>query len=154
MDDRFKIYVDRLKDHDLKIHETFKPDFLDVEEGDSLKFPYPVALKGEAYLADDNLVMHLDVATQGEVPCTVCNEMTKVDIVIPEFYLAVPLEEVKGGIYDYSEMLREEILLAVPQFAECSDGICPQRKELEKFLKKPGEEDSPEEERYHPFADL
>jgi uncharacterized metal-binding protein YceD (DUF177 family) len=153
MDDRFKIYVDRLRDHDLKIHETFKPDFLDVKE-EHLKFSYPVALKGEAYLADDTLVMHLNVATEAEIPCSVCNEMTKVEIAIPEFYLAVPLNEIKGGIYDYSEALREEIVLAVPQFAECSGGTCPQRKELEKFLKKPGENDSPEEERYHPFADL
>lgn len=156
MDERFKIYVDQLHEGYVEtLSESFSPEFLDVHEKD-LKFVDPVDVQGEAYLADDMLVLHIDIHTIGMIPCAICNEPVKVEVTIPGSYHAIPLDEIKGGIYNFQEILRETILLEVPILAECNQGKCPQRSAFQKYLKeerisksKNGDEDG-----YHPFADL
>lgn len=156
MNDRFKIYVEQLRDgHIEKISEKFSPDFLDVHEQD-LKFVDPVLVDGEAYLAEDMLILHVDIKTTGLIPCSICNEPVKVEIAIDGSYHATPLDEIKGGVFNFQEIIREVILLETPILAECNKGKCPQRTLVQKYLKgentsktKDGEEDG-----YQPFADL
>lgn len=155
MDERFKIYVEQLRDgHIEKLAETFEPAILEVQDAD-LFFADPVEMHGDAYLADDMLVMHVAASTYANIPCRICNEPVKVKVGFEGFYHAVPLDEVKGGIYNYHPVLRETLLLEVPPLAECHQGKCPQRKTLQKYLKKesaPGEKEV--EDGYQPFADL
>lgn len=154
-DDHFRIFVEQLREgHTEEIDETFPPAFLDVHEKE-LVFTEPVTVKGEVYLAEDTLVLHLDIEAVAEVPCSVCNKPVEVPISIEGFYHAVPVNEIKGAVYDFSEVLRETILLEVPHLAECREGKCPQRKTIGKYLKKeksPGSDD--DGEGYRPFADL
>lgn len=154
-DDRFKIFVEQLRDGSTEeINETFTPDFLEINERD-LSFTHPVNVQGQVYLADDMLVFHLDVDTIATIPCAICNNPADVEIKIEGLYHAVPLDEIKGAVYDFREILRETILLEVPILAECGQGKCPQRKSLEKYFKKesaPGSE--ADEEGYKPFAGL
>lgn len=156
MNDRFKIYVEQLREgHVEKISEKFSPEFLDVHEKD-LKYADPVLVKGEAYLAEDMLVLHVDIKTFGMIPCSICNEPVKVEIAIKGSYHAIPLEEIKGGIFNYQEIIRETILLETPILTECNQGKCPQRSSVQKYLKKEGAPKSKNgnEDGYHPFADL
>ncbi len=139
MNERFKIYIDRLKNgHVEKIAETFEPAFLDIHEPE-LAFRDEVVVEGKAYLANDNLVLHLNAATYGIMPCSVCNEGVKVELNVSDAYFTQSIDEIKSGIFDFSEILREAILLEVPQFAECCEGNCSQRKEISKYLKKHSE---------------
>ncbi len=155
MDERFKIYVEQLRDgHVEKLAETFEPAILEVQDAD-LSFTEPVEVRGEAYLADDMLVMHVDAHTYGNIPCRICNESVKVKVEFEGFYHAVPLDEVKGGIYNYHTVLRETLLLEVPPLAECHQGKCPQRKTMQKYFKKENAAGEKEvEDGYRPFADL
>lgn len=155
MDERFKIYVDQLRDGGTEsILEEFSPEFMDVNEKD-LKFTDPVKVKGEAYLAEHELVLHLDITTTCIIPCSICNEPVKVPVEITGFYHAVPLNEVKGAIFDFQEILRETILLQTPLLAECKQGKCPQRDSLKKYL-KPQDASNPKDngDGYRPFAGL
>lgn len=155
IDDRYRIFVEQLRDgSNEEIDESVPPDFLDVHEKD-LSFTHPVAINGQVYLADDMLVLHLDVSTVATMTCSICNGPADVEIAIKGFYHAVPLIEIKGAVYDFREILRETILLEVPILAECNQGKCPQRKSLEKYLKKEnatGNKD--DDEGYKPFADI
>jgi uncharacterized metal-binding protein YceD (DUF177 family) len=155
MDERFKIYIDQLRDGEVEnLLEEFSPEFLDVNEPD-LKFIDPINLRGEAYLAENMLMLHLDIKTACMIPCSICNESVKVPIEIIGFYHAVPLDEIKGGIFYFQEMLRETILLNTPILAECNQGKCPQRTSLQKYLKPESSSGSREgDDGYHPFADL
>ena len=155
MRERFKIYIEQLRDgHVENLAECYPPEFLDVHERD-LAFNDPVDVKGEAYLADDMLVLHLDAHTYGTVPCRICNEPIKVEIAVKGFYHAVPFEEIKTGIFDFHEVLRETIILAAPALAECHQGKCPQRLTMQKYFRKEGAAEGIEvEEGYQPFADL
>ncbi|MBA3237084.1 MAG: hypothetical protein H0T62_01885 [Parachlamydiaceae bacterium] len=151
MDETFKIYFEQLKGGKIeKIDATFTPEFLSVEE-ESLHFKDPVQLKGEAYLADDALILHLDAETVAVIPCSICNEPVKVPVEIHSFYHAEDIEGLKNGYFNFKEILREALLLEVPAFAECSKGNCPKRKEIVKFLKNPT---STEENGNRPFADI
>lgn len=132
----FKIYVDRLRfGQEVEIEGEVSPNFLDIHEKD-LVFKDPVTIKGKAYLADENLVMQLALRTKCYLPCAICGELTEVPLNVENFYHIVPLSEIKGRIFDLSEVLREEILLEVPSFVECHDNACPMRDEIKRFLKK------------------
>lgn len=157
-DDSFKIYVDQLHSGETKeIKEVFAPDFLGVDEPE-LKFIEPVKLFGSAYLADKELVLHLDIFAVAEIPCSICNEFVKCRISLHGLYHSVPVNDVKGAIFDLREVLRDNILLETPSFAEC-EGECPKRKEIAVYLTKEsdGNPSSSENEKghgYYPFAGL
>lgn len=146
----FKIHIEQLRNgHSNEIDEVFSPSFLDVNE-ESLSFTDKVHVQGEAYLAGEMLILHFVVVAHGLIPCSICNELVKVEINIPNFYHAEPLADIKGGIFNFGIILREAILLEAPSFAEC-EGKCPKRKEIKEFLKKDTKE---QKEGYKPFADL
>ncbi|MEI8365789.1 MAG: hypothetical protein WCF65_05155 [Parachlamydiaceae bacterium] len=156
IDDQFRIYTEQLREgHVEQIDETLSPKFLDINERD-LSFNAPVKINGQAYLADDTLVLHLDMTTAATLPCAVCNDPVTVELAVKGFYHAVPLQDVKNGIYDFREILRETILLETPLLAECLNGKCPRRQEIKKFFKKenPSGSKTGDEEGYRPFADL
>ena len=150
MDDEFKIYIEQLREgSERKFEESLDPVFLDIHERD-LVFNKPIGVEGVAYLAEDELVIHWDIETEARIPCRICNELAAVPIQINNFYHSEPLSEIKTGVYNSKELLRETVLLEVPTYAECHEGRCPKRKEVDKYLK----ESSDQEEGYRPFADL
>lgn len=154
MDDTFKIFVDQLRDgHVELIDETLDPSFIDLHDPD-LTFQDPVRVEGEAYMADDDFVMRLDVETSALVPCAICNTMIAVPMEIRDAYIIVPRKDIKTAIFNFKEPLREQIVLDAPKHAECN-GKCPRRKEIAKYLKESSEDpEDDSNDRYHPFADL
>lgn len=149
-EDRFQILVEGLKKgHTETIQERFDADFIDVRE-DKLTFEDPVLVEGEAYLAHNDLIVHLDIATEATIPCSICNEPVKIPVVLKGIYFREPLDEIKTGVYSLAEPIREAILIQSPTFAECNEGHCRERKEIEKYLKKTSSRDG----EYHPFENL
>jgi len=153
MEDAFKIYVEQLRDgHVEELNESYDPSFLEIDEKD-VSFMDPVLLRGRAYLADDELILHLNIETQVILPCVVCNDRVKVPLALHDNIQAIPLSEIKGGILNIKKLLREVILLDTPVFAECG-GKCPRRTEISQYLKKNGDKKDQKDEGYTPFADL
>lgn len=157
MNDEFKVYVDQLRDgHEEEIDEVFPPDFIGVNEKD-LIFNDPVKVQGTAYLADDSLILHFDIETQAKIACAICNAPVEVEVIINNFYHAVPLSET-SGIFDMQDILRETIILETPQFAECNEGQCSEREKLSKYLKKSSSNDDgiepSDDDGYRPFSNL
>lgn len=152
MEDRFKIYIDRLKKgHTEDIQESFDPSFLEVAEKD-LKFIKPVKVDGHVYIAENDLVINISIDTEATLPCSVCNQETQVPISIKELIHLEPLDEIKGQIYDLRSIIREAVLLEVPFVVECSNGKCPERANIQKFLADPTKREK--DEGYKPFKDL
>lgn len=153
MDDTFNIYIDQLRyGQERKIKESLSPDFLEVNEKD-LCFKKNIEVDGVAYLAQQELIIHWNVETEALISCSICNDNVPIDINIRNFYHSEPISNIKSGIFNFKNLLRETILLEVPPFAECKEGNCPSRKEIAKYLKKPAERPE-EDEGYHPFADF
>ena len=147
------IYLERLKEGEItSIEETLSPLDLMLND-DLLKFEPDIELKGSAYLAEDHVVIQLDIKAQAQVACSVCNQGVKIPLSLKNTYITRELSDIKGGLFQYKEDLRETILLEAPSFAECNSGKCPEREKMKSFLKKekPVEKDS---EIYFPFNDL
>lgn len=151
MHEPFKILIDRLnKGETQKIDETLEPAFLALNEKE-LQFPEKVMVKGDAYLTDDHLIIRLKAKTAASMPCAICNEMIRIELNIEDFYHAQPVEEIPSAIFDFSEVLREGLLIGLPQYVECNKGKCPERATLAPYLKPKARE---EKTTYFPFADM
>lgn len=141
-----KIYLDRLKaESELRIDESVEPQFL-ATPTQELQFKDPVKIKGQAYLADDHLIVECALSTVGYLPCSICNQPTPVAVNKPDLRLVIPVEEIKGSVFELLDSVREEILLDIPQFAECGQGHCPERVSVSPFMKAKDE--------HFPFADI
>lgn len=147
----FKIWIDRLTDgKSEKICAQVNPNFLEIEEKE-LQFSAPVQIEGKAYLADQELIIHLAASGVALMPCSICNEMTSICIRIENFYHAESLESIKGAVFDFSIPLREALLLELPNYVECNGGHCPQRNLITPYLKS---EKKSTPDVHFPFAKL
>lgn len=152
--ENLKIYIDRLKDgHKQKMEEKLSPEFLEIEEED-LVFNDPILLHGEVYIANDHLVLHLDIETFAYLPCSICNDAVQAQVQIKNLYLTHPLSEIQGAVFNLKDEIRESILLQTPLFVECHQGRCPEREYLKKFLKSEANLLQEKEDVHFPFADL
>lgn len=151
MSELFKIFIDRLREGQVqKIEEIFQPSFFQIDEPELL-FRSPVAVKGDAYLTDSELIIRLQAKTFSSIPCAACNQMVEVELKIENYYHAIPLTEIRSGVFDFSESLREDLLLELPKYVECNRGRCPERASLTPFLRP----QSPQEKTtYFPFSDM
>lgn len=139
-----KIYIDRLHDHE-HFEATLPPAFLDLHEKD-IATPAPVIVQGEASIVDDLLMLTLSVKTEIEMPCSICNAVTRVPLENKNILISIPLSEISSAVFDCTDAVREEVVMLIPPFVECKQGACPQRDTLRPFLKK--------ETQNFPFADL
>lgn len=153
--DNFTIYVDRLADGAVEAFDFEVPaDFLEVNEPD-LSYLSPVKIQGEAYTAEAELVLCIDMSVTAQRPCTLCSDPVKVPIEINHAYFAEPLETMKSGLFNFKELVRETILLETPSFVKCGGQECKRKAELTKYLKSDDiKAKGNEGDEYLPFADL
>lgn len=132
-----KIFVDRLKEgHVEAILVELSPACLDVQE-EELHFTRNVTVQGKAYLADGHLVLHASASTSAQLPCLCCNGPATVPICTEEWIHTEPLHQISDGVFDFSLLVREAILLQIPQFAECHSGQCPERDAVAQYAPDP-----------------
>lgn len=152
MSDAFILYIDRLKGEAVqKLGMLLSPEFFDIHESDLL-FEDPVEVSGEAYLVEEELIIHMNASTTARMPCSICNQMLPITLSIKNFYHAEPLSSIKSGLFDLREPLREALLIELPKTVECPGG-CKERESIAPYLKKnPEAPNAPEP--YFPFSDL
>jgi len=149
--DQFKIYVDRLRGEKSEtISFNLDATFLDVTEKD-LTFSKEISVEGETYIADEYLIIRFSALTVATLPCSICNEGVDFPIELKNFYHTEPLEEIKGAIFDFKDLLRDTILLQAPLFAECIGG-CQERSKVNKYFKESPAPTTNKE--YFPFESL
>lgn len=154
MEDGFNIYIERLREgHIEEISESFSSDFLN-ESPNEYRFEKPIQVTGQAYLAGDQLVIHLTLEAIVLIPCRICNEFTPLDIKVQEMYDGIPVESIKSGVYCIRQLIQEAMMLQLPEFYECHQGNCPEREKLKKYLKAKPSKDNDDLEGYQPFKEL
>ena len=146
-----QIYVDRLRDgQEEKIQEEVDTSLLDIDEP-NLRFAPTIKIAGKAYLADDHLILQLNLNTEVTIPCSICNDEVTLPLVIKQFIHTIPLSSIRSHIFDYTNEVREVTLLNTPEFTECHEGKCPRREGFKKFIKT---EKDLESHIQFPFSDL
>ncbi len=151
MNEAFKVYIDRLKAGEVhKVDGAFDPEFLELDEKE-LHFEKPVLIRGEAYAADDHLIVHLSASTFAQIPCSVCNELFYYPLTVSGFYATEPLSEFPSAIADFGQYAREALLTELPRTAECNGGKCNARDAITPYLRSEKRSAQPT---YYPFADI
>ena len=108
-------------------------DFLNIDESE-LHFGPQVDIRGEAYVVEDQLILHLDLIVPVVSICTICSGDAALTIDINNLYHIEDIKKLKTTIFDFSSVLRQEILLEVPRYAECRGGNCPDREAMKGYL--------------------
>ncbi len=148
------IHIDRLKSGEEEaINCLISPKFLELENDTDLGCTQPIQVSGLAYIAGDYLIVELEAEAQFTARCAVCSEPFSLDVTLSDWRFEKPLEEIRGGVWDFQEALREELLVQIPLFPQCGAGQCKHRNEVSKFYSKP-KEDVNEEGVFRPFQDL
>ncbi|MDB2613968.1 hypothetical protein N9Y92_02280 [Chlamydiales bacterium] len=154
MDEDLKVYADRLREGKVEeIDIQIPSSFMEVNEKD-LSFQGKVSVRGQAYVVNDELVLNLHIFAEAIMPCQICNELTCLPLELKGVYGVFAISEIKGKVFNCSSFIREEILIALPQFIECHKGKCPERVLVKKYLTSKREEGEGVDEGYHPFKDL
>jgi len=140
-----QIALDQLQDGEtIAIEESLPPGFLGIDETD-LVSNRPIYLKGDASRVGDHLIVRFVAQTEVFMPCSFCNEMTLVPSKTGEM-----VYESDDQIFEYGKLVREEMILMIPHFAECAGGHCPHRSLIDQLRKKKSASSS-----YHtPFSEL
>lgn len=146
------IFIDRLEGGAVqKIDVLLASDFFEINESD-LRFNSPVKIVGEAYITDDDLVLHFSASTIVQMTCSICNAWVPMTLAVKNFYHTEPLTGIAGGQFNFLSTVRESLLVELPKIAECNSGNCPQREAISPYLKKAASQDALEH--YFPFNDL
>lgn len=125
--DQLKIYIDRLANDSVENFDlSIQPSYFEIEEKE-LKLIDVVSLKGSAYLANDHLIIELSINTQAQMPCSICNDFFPFIVEIFSIRLNVPISKISNSIYDLTDEVRNQILLTIPSFSECTGGNCSER---------------------------
>jgi len=152
--DYHRIYVDQLRDGKVElIDRHFPSETMDVHD-DELSFEKEIHVKGEAYVSEGSLILHVDLIAEAVIPCSICNEPVETPVVAKGVYHIVPFEEIKGHVFDMTDMVRENILLNTPSFSECGGGSCKQREFLGKYMRNSDDSQQEPFEGQQPFKDL
>jgi len=150
METPLKIYTEQFREGKREALEYVLPaDILDIQE-EGISFSSPIHLKGEVYATDEHLILQLSAHTEIQMPCSICNEMTFVSLTTEEIYHTIPFDEMQTTIFDFTDLVREEIIILIPQFVECNQGKCPTRTDISKFMKSK----AVTPQNHFPFADL
>lgn len=140
---KFNIYIDRLLGgHVENIDEEIDPKVMETKDN-LLTFEEPVKVTGKAYLAEDFLIMNLDIETKYKAPCKICSEDIEKPLEVRGIYLTKELKEIPSRVFDAMELVRDTIFLEIPDYHECG-GECPMRDELKKYFSS--SEDAPAQE--------
>lgn len=128
------IYADRLKNgHEERIEEEVDSSLLAIDEP-GLHFAPTITISGKATRVDDELILQLTLSTIATLPCSICNEQTDVPITVKECIFTYPLSSIPSHVFNYTEAVREAILLNTPNYIECHGGTCPERETIKKFM--------------------
>ena len=132
----FKLNIhDLAKDSSEIIDKTVKPSFLLENLEKDVAFEDPVKLKINIYRTDKELIFSIQGSTSAIMPCKICNEPVKFILETTGFQHTEPLASIKGSVFNYTDIVREALLLELPLIIECNNNNCPERTNLSSYLK-------------------
>lgn len=146
------IDLNRLRQENVEEFEVaLDPSIMELDPADNIKVTEPVEVQGRAYIADDELIVELDVEGVLEIHCAMCHEPFDYQVSVVNYVHNQPVSEIKHSTFDAKELVREAFLLEIPLFPQCGGNECENRDKIAKYLKQEG---SAEEASQSPFKDL
>ncbi|MBN2479386.1 MAG: hypothetical protein JXA94_04080 [Parachlamydiales bacterium] len=144
MEEKFKIFIDRLKNgsiENIEFNDVFSNEIGLIDEENLFEISDKITIFGKAYLADKDLIINLNINFKVKIPCKICNEPAEKEIDIKNLYITKQSSEIKA-IYDFKEDIKNACFLEIPSFVECKDR-CEKRQTINKYLKKENSQNLP-----------
>ena len=135
--EELKLYIDRLRACEYKKFSfTSTPEIMECEdEVDSdVLFEKNIDITGEATLANDHLMININIYTTVKNYCKICNEQISHELSISEKHIPFSLKTMKSGVFHLKSYVQELIFLNIPKYSECKN-LCPERSVIKKHLK-------------------
>lgn len=136
--DGFKFYVYRLKLPGEKEIASFslEPEKF-RDKGEEEIFPSVVKVEGSLERIDyEHWMLILNMSTHMGARCCVCDKKFLRFVELFDIHHPLHRDDVKSGIFDCRELIRQEFLLESDCFWECAETGCSEKEEVVRFLKK------------------
>ena len=95
-------------------------DIWQLSESDSVKSAGPLEFKVTASIVEENLLVRGNFAAPFNSQCPHCLDLFKFSVNLTEHSLLLPIEG--NSTIDLTNGIREDILLALPNFPNCEEG--------------------------------
>lgn len=133
------LFLDDLsREEEVSLAFELDPSFLDLTEKDEAQPSKPIVAQGTASLVGEFICLNLDVQCSFMLPCALCNEKFEYEV-SASIEHQEPVENIKQRKWDFTDLVREAILLEVPFFPQCGGETCRHRDEIQKYLVNPEE---------------
>ncbi|WP_213318120.1 hypothetical protein [Chlamydiifrater volucris] len=136
--DDLKIYVYRLKNIGDReaLQYTVAPGVFS-EKGLEKVFSCPIQVSGHVERVDEEqLVLSLSIQTEVGASCPFCDKAFSRTVAIDSICHLIEKDQLRDGVFDCSDLIRQEILLESEGLYECESGGCPDKAGIENFLQK------------------
>ena len=107
----------------LSIEGESADDICQLPENDAASVAGPLNYRAEASLVSENLLLRGNFDLPFELNCCRCNQSFRHTVRLSEHSLLAPLGNLT--LIDLTDALREDIILALPDFPHCSNGDNP-----------------------------
>lgn len=99
---------------------TLPESFFQLPENDQLKAESPLTYRLTINHDDKDVIVTGTLEATFSMECGRCLERFKHRVDLPEYQAEIPIE--KETTMDLTELIREDILLTLPNFPRCEDG--------------------------------
>lgn len=133
MTNKLQIPLDCLQnDNVYKFEKVISFEDLNIDEEKELKFTRPISIEGKSYLANDTLILRLNIKFFISIPCSICNTFFEKEFIIKNLLITEKLLKI-NSVYDYKDEIRNACFLEIPSYIQCSEK-CPELNTLKKYL--------------------
>lgn len=116
----FQIDLRHLAGDGKHLQGTLPESFFALPETDTAHAESPLTYDLQVIRDGENLVVTGSMSAEFTLECGRCLERYRYLVDLPDYQAEVPIE--KEGTMDLTDMVREDILLTLPNFPRCEDG--------------------------------
>ncbi|TDU73163.1 uncharacterized protein DUF177 involved in 23S rRNA accumulation [Prosthecobacter fusiformis] len=103
-----------------QITGTLPASFFNLPEADTVKAESPLIYDLNFIKDDKDIIVTGSLDATFSMECGRCLERFQIQVDLPEYEAEVPIE--KETTMDLTDLIREDILLTLPNFPRCEDG--------------------------------
>ncbi len=111
------------EDEHLTIEGELTDDICQLPENDAASVSGPLTYRAEASIISENLLLRGNFNQPFELTCCRCNQAFRHTVRLSGHSLLAPLGNLT--LIDLTDALREDIILALPNFPHCNNGDNP-----------------------------
>jgi len=116
----FQFDIRNLPTEGKQVTGSLPPSFFELPENDSVKAETPLTYELSFIRDDKDIIVTGSLDATFSLECGRCLERFQMQVNLPDYQAEVPIE--KETTMDLTDLVREDILLTLPNFPRCENG--------------------------------